>query len=649
MQFSYNWLQSFFDKKLPASEKLAGLLTMHSFEAKEIKKNIIFSGKRDIVLNIDILPNRAHDCFCYLGVAKEIAGLLGFKIKSFPKEKYQTINQKAEKFFSLEVKDKDLCRRYIGRAVLGVKVAPSPKWMQERLLAVGQKPINNIVDIANYVMLEMGQPLHAFDMDKLESAKIIVRRAKDGEKITSLDGKEYVLDGEMLIIADSQKPIAIAGIKGGKEPEIDEKTKNIILESANFDPVSIRLTSRKLGLRTGASVGFENEISPALAEKAMERMTALIAEFAGGKVSASAIDFYPKKIKPAQISFSSKDISKLIGVAIPEKKVSDILRKLNLPFKKKRGLFWVTAPDERLDLIQKEDVIEEITRIYGYEKIPSEAPKELVISPSRNNFYFYGEITKNAFLGAGFSETYNYSFAPSGDIEIENPISQEKKYLRINLIDGLRRSAAQNFKYFNEVKLFEIGKIFNSSERGIEEKNSLAGIIAYKNSKAEKEVFFEIKGIIEMLFADFGISDFWLNEHIFGTAGIKIGNEEVGIIGRDYFEVDFDKLIKLINDELEYRPISKYPPVTRDIAIFVPLKTKVIEVLDIIENTAGKILLDTDLFDTYEGEDMGDRKSLAFHLIFQSEEKTLSDKEVNGLMDKIIKALEANPDWEVRK
>jgi phenylalanyl-tRNA synthetase beta chain len=489
----------------------------------------------------------------------------------------------------------------------------------------------------------------------------VVRKAKRGEEITTLDNREIKLNEDMLVIADSNEPLAIAGIKGGKKAEIDKKTKNIIVESANFEPVNIRLTSQKIGLKTGASIGFENEISPNLAPVAMERVTALIQEIAGGEIIAGKTDYYPKKIPSSCVSFKASDVSKLLGVNIPEKEITSILKRLGFEIKKTKGTFIAIGPLERLDLAIKEDVIEEIARIYGYERIPAKVPEGSLIPARRNNDYFYENIIRNILVGAGFSEVYNYSFAKIGRVEIENPIAIDKKYLRINLLDGLKDNAARNLKYFDEIRIFEMGKIFKKSLKGaVEEKNTLAGVVNSRNPKEKSGEFLEIKGILEMLFSKIGISDFWFDDsprteavkadRPLKLAEIKIGNAGIGFVDKNAFEIDLEKLILVATEELEYRPVSKYPAVIRDVAVLVPLKTKVIEVLDVVENTAGKLLIDTDLFDIYEGEELGrGRKNFAFHLIFQSGEKTLSDREINALMEKIIKALEENSEWEVRR
>ncbi|HDO23676.1 MAG TPA: hypothetical protein ENG99_00455, partial [bacterium] len=304
---------------------------------------------------------------------------------------------------------------------------------------------------------------------------------------------------------------------------------------------------------------------------------------------------------------------------------------------KDSDLVLVTVPYERLDILGREDLIEEIARIYGYEKIPAKLPEEILFPSKRNDNFFYAEIIRNILIGAGFSEIYNYSFNPVGDIEIMNPIAKDKKYLRINLLDGLAKIAKENLRYFPAVKIFEIGEVFPSHGETI----SLAVF-------ASNATFYEMKGLVEDLLNELGISDIFFQDHPDKVADIRVGNTSIGLIDHIGWEINFEMLVRLATEEVEYRPISRYPAVKRDISVFVPLKTKVIEVLDVIENTAGMLLIDTDLFDIYELPDE-DRNSFAFHLIFQSQEKTLSEEEINELMNKIMDALDANVEWEVRR
>lgn len=699
MKISYNWLQSYFSKKLPEPNKLAELLTMHSFEVEDFKE--IRSTKHEIrnksekinskketkdwIFDIDVLPNRTHDCLSHIGVAKECGVLLGYKMKNTSPN--PSLLRKGEEGLPLtkgevgggelkiQVKDPELCRRYMGRVIENIEVKESPKWLKERLEAIGQKSINNIVDATNYVMFETGQPLHAFDSNKLESRKlkvesknekqIIIRKAKRGvakgeprqgrEKITTLDGQEVELDENILVIADKKEALVIAGIKGGKKAEVDKNTTSIILESANFEPVNIRETSRKIGIRTESSLRFEQGLSPELAEMAMDRMTELILEIAQAKDTkvGKKVDVYPKKQKRTILEVRPEDISKLLGIDVKEKDMVDILTQLGFEVKKgKNKMLVVTVPFERLDVERKEDLIEEVARIYGYEKIPSTIPSSTIIPPARNDTFFYAELVRNILIGIGFSEVYNYSFDSDASVgvnekdavELANPIAKDKKFLRKSLLEGLNKNIKENLKYFSDVRVFEIGKIFNKNG----ETFSLAVATGSKKPSSNKDNFYEMKGVVEILLNKMGVTDVYFDSHGEKVADIKVGDASIGTIDHNALEINFEAFVHVAQEENEYRAISRYPAMKRDVAIFVPLNTKMIEVLDVIENTAKDLLIDTDLFDIYEDIE-NDRKSLAFHLIFQSNKKTLSDKEVNVLMNKIMTALDANVDWEVRK
>ncbi|MDP2951432.1 MAG: phenylalanine--tRNA ligase subunit beta, partial [bacterium] len=414
MIFSYNWLKEYLQGKVLSAEKVADLLCFHSFEIEGLEKK-----GNDWLIDIDVLPNRAHDCFSHLGIAREVAILTGakFVLPSFKKgAKKQPIKAKTNKGFSevftLKVESKDDCPRYTAQLISGVGVGESPKWLKDKLSLLGLKPINNIVDITNFVMLETGQPLHAFDADKIKE-QIIVRRARKGEVIKALDEAktEYKLDESIIVIADIEKPIAIAGIKGGLETGIDKNTKNILIEAANFNPVLIRKASQKLKLRTDASNRFEHEITPALIDFSQQRVLNLIVEIAGGMAKGSLVDFYPNKVKERQIELNLEYVKRLLGLEITKIKIEQILRKLNFSFKRKsNNQLLVIVPTSRLDLQIAEDLIEEIGRLYGYNNIKPVFP-EVILKPSQENqeFVFENEI-KNLFKEFVFAEAYNYSF-----------------------------------------------------------------------------------------------------------------------------------------------------------------------------------------------------------------------------------------------
>jgi len=691
MLFSYNWLKDYIKGKFLPPKELAEALTMHSFEVESIEKR----GK-DWVLDIDILPNRAGDCLSHIGITQEISAITGAKFETpslkFKEDKSSKINS----FVRVEVDNKDDCPRYTATLIRGVKVSSSPKWIQERLKACGLQPINSVVDITNYVMLETGQPLHAFDFDKIPSFNkvktIIVRRAKKGEKIEALDDKTYQLDNNTLLIADLEGPLAIAGIKGGKRAEIDTTTKNIIIEAANFNRFLIRKTSRKLKLKTDASWRFENGLDPNLIDFAQKRVVSLIQQICGGKVVQGMVDFYPKKVLPKKIRLDLDYLNSLLGTRIPSKEVKRILKSLGFVVQKVSGSFLeVIVPTRRLDVSIQEDLIEEIGRIFGYQNIPFIPPMMPLVVPERNYDIFWERECRDILKSIGFLEVYNYSFigdkekeilklASNNLLELENPISSFNRYLRPSLIPNLLKNVKENFKRFDEIKIFEIGKVFRKGKtkanQKVLEKKMLSGVLARKESKEES--FYELKGIIEHLFNQLGISDLWYDDykatpedseieiwHRGKCAEIKSNNEEIGFLGEIHpiiaeefgikervfvFDLDFEKLKNLASEEQEYQPLSIYPPSIRDLAILVPKSTKVVEILNRINQAGGGLVRDVDIFDIYEGEEIPEGKiNFAFHIIYQADDRTLKSEEVDKIHQKIIKALEENLEWEVRK
>jgi len=550
MKVSYNWLKQYISK-LPKPEKLADLLTLHSFEVEKFKKQ-----KSDWILDIDILPNRAHDCLSHVGIAREIAALTGNKLQ-IPEFKLQETSKKIKNFINIEIKEKELCSRYTARAIINIKVGPSPKWLKEKIEAIGQQSINNVVDLTNYVMLETGQPLHAFDAGKLNGQKIIVRKAKKGEKITSLDGENYELDEDILIIADNKDPLAIAGIKGGQKAEISKDTKTLILESANFNLHNIHKTSKKLNLQTEASLRFENGLDPNLTSSAIDRLAYLINKIAKGKTVKGKIDIYCNKIKPKTVAVELSRINSLLGIKISKIQVLKILKSLEIEakallLKNQDVKFIAKVPTRRLDIQIAEDLIEEVGRIYGYENIQAIPPiAELILTSEKDSFRIREKI-KNILESLGFNEVYNFSFVGEKDLEIlktssqeyielKNPLSLDLKYLRKSLMINILKNVSENFKYFDEVKLFELGKVYIKKAKHKEQK-MLAGIIARK--KQQGKLFYEIKGAIDSLFNKLGISDCWYDNfeatpewtekkiwQSQKSAEIKFGNKEIGFLG----------------------------------------------------------------------------------------------------------------------
>ncbi len=669
MKFSYNFLQSFFKVKLPSPEKLANLLMMRFFEVEDIKR-----VGNDNVLDIDILSNRAGDCFSHIGIAREISVItgLGFNLPKMLKKKESSKALSDE----ISINVRSACRRYLLAGMEGIRVKKSPLYIQKRLKSCGIKPINNIVDITNYVMLETGQPLHAFDADKIQGNTINVRYARKREKIVTLDEKRVELDENILVIADDQSSIGIAGIKGGVVAEIDKDTDRIYLEAANFDPVTIRRGSRNLSLRTDASLRFEHGMSAELAEIALNRAVCLINSIAGGRTLKGVIDYYPEKEKARKIEFDAQDARDLLGADIPLKEMEKILRGLEFGLKREGSLFFTEVPFFRVDVEIKEDIIEEIGRVYGYENIEAIEPKESIIPVLENREMIVEKECKNIWQGFGFAETYNYSFINNKEssffdnytlIEVEKPVSLEFKYLRPSLFPGLLKNIKENEKNFNEIDFFEIGKVFFNNPQSYDTKEEKRLSIASSSNN-----FYKIKGKVDLFlrkllleepvyirskeednFFDLPIVEVLIKDEKVGSFGYLSKNVkrekkiESNLIIADF---DFEKLTKFYKEVKEYKQISRFPAVIRDLSITVPEETEYIEVEKKIKKGGGRKLEEINLFDFYKGKEIGEnKKNFAFRLYFRDEKGTLSGEIVNKLQDKIISTLEEDPEWKVRK
>lgn len=460
MLFSYNWLQSFFNKNLPNPAKLAEILTLRAFEVEDVQK----SGK-DWVLDIDILTNRGPDCSSHLGIAREISAILGEKLEPLAIEKLQSVKGGILPVkFNIQSDTLKLVPRYSAILIEGVKVQASPQWIRERLEAVGVRVINNIVDLTNYVMLEIGQPLHAFDCDKISGQKMLLRQSRKGEKLTTLDTREHDLEKGMLVIEDKKRLIDLAGIMGGESAEIDQKTKNVFLQAGNFDRKTIYQTAKKLDQHTLASKIYSQGLDSNLTVQGLERAYSILRELGGGKI-VQIIDVCPKKSLPKKIIIELSQIQGLLGVKIPEKEISRILKGLGFKVKFSASKLLVEAPTARLDVSLAEDVIEEMGRIYGYENIPPRFPIAVLIPPKRNLDIFWEDFAKNILKEAGFFEVYNYSFFSKKEkeifgltklIEVENPNSADYQFLRSILIPNLLNDIKKNQAFFERMRIFEL-------------------------------------------------------------------------------------------------------------------------------------------------------------------------------------------------
>lgn len=667
MKYSYNWLKELSDTKL-SPEKLKELLTLRSFEVESLEKS---QAADDHVLNIDILPNRAHDCLSYVGVAREISAL-GNNNLGYDYDGLKLPGNKLKKL-KVEIQDKDLCSRYIGAVMENISIKESPDWLKERLVASDIRPINNVVDATNYVMLELGQPMHAFSATEITGAKIIVRRAKKGEIIKLLDETEKILDNDSLVIADQEKAIALAGIKGGAKAEIKPETKTIILESANFNAVLIRKTRTKLGLKTDASDRFEKEIDPNLAEKAMVRAIEILEHIADGKLEG-VIDEYPKVVKPWKIKLNLDNVNSLLGENIPAKRSVQILNSLGLKISGKNKEIMVEVPTFRIDLKTSGDMTEEIGRVYGYENIKAQPLVGSLLAGRMNKERFFERKIKDILTGLKFDEVYNYSFYGRKDanscslneikhLELANPMNPDQQLMRVSLIPNLLKNIRDNLRNYKSFNLFENGRVYWPNGDALPEERKIIAMAVVLEQDKNTETFFVAKGAASDLLDKLGIKNIYFDNfdpapansllglwHPARSAEIKIEgrDENIGYIGEinplilplykinkrvAMVELDLEKIMQAAEKELKFKSLQKYPTVVRDISMLADKKIKVAEIIRQIKISGGEMVLDVHLFDVFEKEG---KNSFAFHIEIGTDERTLTGEEIDAMVNKVI-------------
>ncbi|MFZ2555254.1 MAG: phenylalanine--tRNA ligase subunit beta [Minisyncoccia bacterium] len=611
MKISRDWLQKYFHAPLPNAAELADALTFHAFEIESVTNVGLTKSHMDAILDVKVTPNRGHDCLSYRGIAKEISAILRLPLSSDPLKEIPNLEPVTDEL-SVLIEDTELSPRYIAGFIRGVKVGPSPEWLVKRLESMGQKSINNIVDATNFVMFNIGQPLHAFDAGRLEvkdlpaqaggKYAIEVRKAREGEILRALDEKEYALKPGMLVISDknADAAIGIAGVKGGAPAGITEATRDIILESANFSGVSVRHTAKALNLRTDASQRFEQGISPELAGFGMRAATDLILKLAGGELVGFA-DAYPKPHTPLPIVLHAQAPSKVLGVEISLEMIRNVFTRLGFSFEEKTDEFIVTPSFERLDLQHAEDLIEEIARIIGYDAVsPAELPVSDVPVPVNQNFYA-SERVREDLTALGYSEVFTSVFADKGERAVLNKVDSVRPFLRSTLVDGLNDALKKNVQNkdllgLKEVKLFEIGTVWKEGKEEM-----MAGIVTEKEKAKEDPLSMYVKDASS-----------------------------------------YEALP--LSETSRYQAFSRYPSITRDIALWVPIDTVADEVKSVIKNVAGSLCVRIDLFDEFKKED---KTSYAFRLVFQSFEKTLTDNEINADMENVYTHVKSR-EWVVR-
>ncbi len=689
MRVPIEWLNDFVRFDLSADE-LAERLTMVGLEVEEVLET-----PQGTVLALYITPNRG-DCLSIFGIAREVYAILGDACEPTPL--FHRLNElilnpptldpsETLNYAEVEIRDPDLCPRYGARVIRGVKVAPSPAKIQNRLLAAGLRPISNLVDATNYVMLELGQPLHAFDLDTLRGARIVVRRAYQGERIQTLDEQEHALSTEMLMICDAERPVAVAGVMGGAETEISPTTQNVLMESAHFNPFSIRATARQLGLRTESSYRFERFVDPNLVVVAQIRVCELIEEWTGVRAVEGMIDVYPNPIAEPKLNLRLPRAEQLLGFPIAPEEAEAVLTRLNLrPQKADEKTFTTHIPLYRHDLVREVDLVEELGRILGYERIPSAPPAGSTTQGKDSLEGAFAERVRTILLSAGLQEVVSHTLEPANPLQtagegigeilyqpviLRNPMSDELSHLRHSLLSSLVRSADHNRRRgLRDLHLFEIGRVFAQGEDGYHEWTHL-GLLSTGNihaphwaQKPTETDFYTFKGIVEHLMSSLGIQARFVpaegHDHRFHpgrSAFVHDANDQrLGIMGELHPEIaqqyEFRRrvylaefgllaLIQSAQHTVHYRPLPMFPPVLRDIAVVVSQATPVSALMDTIRQVAGSQLESLQLFDRYTGAPVPEGwHSLAFSLVFRDSERTLTDDEVNAKVEAIFTVLE---------
>ena len=637
MKVSHKWLQKYFDQPLPNAEDLDHALTFHAFEIEDIE-----AKNDDSIIDVKILANRAADCLSHRGVSKELSAILNIPLKGDPfRNDRKQYSQ--SKVLTVSIDDSKLCDRYIGAAIKGVKVAPSPEWLKNALEAVGSRSINNVVDATNYVMLDLGQPLHAFDAGKLGQKDdvwhIRVRSAKDGEKITTLSNEEKILTSENLLITDgtTDAPLGIAGVKGGNAAEVTEATTDIIIESAHFNYASVRKTAQKLRLPTDASKRFENNLSPETAGYAIDAVIKLILEIAGGTLEG-VTEVYAGVEPLAPVSVSTEKINGVLGTSLSNDQIADALLRLDLPFTESAGVFTVSPPFVRVDITIPEDLIEEVGRIVGLTNIAAVPLPTTDSAIEINKRFYYAEKIRQRLIELGYDEVMTYAMGESGEVEIENPIASDKAFLRISLKDGISEALSLNAGNAallgrDDSAIFEMGSVFPSNDSEIYE----IGIGYYvSGKKAEVKIREQLDAAKAQLETVLGVTLETVVTGNFLMASFP------SLLPQLPEAPAYDRALEPLSNR--YKPFSPYPFALRDIALWVPEAVFSVEVSEIIRTNAGAHLIRVDKFDEFKKDG---RVSYAFHLVFQSSEKTLSETEINAAMDAVT-AIVQSKGWEVR-
>ncbi len=638
----------------------------------------------DMIIDLEIYPNRP-DCLSVIGIAREVAAITGKPLR-LPAIDVDEPGPAAEDLTSVVVEDTDLCPFYSARVIQNVKVGPSPLWLQRRVVAGGMRPINNVVDITNFVLLEMGQPLHAFDYDRLAENRIVVRRARRGERITTLDKETRALDSDTLVIADGQKPVCIAGIMGGVDTEVESQTTNVLLEAAVFQGVSIRRTSHRLGLRSEASARFEKGLDVTRVTKALDRAAQLLQEVADGEVCKGTIAVSTVQFRNQAVTLCPERCNKLLGADIPREEMIRILESLEFEVKEKDGELEARVPSHRLDIELEADLIEEVARLYGYDRIAATLPQGIAVGGKNYRLQIAARI-RELLVGVGLNEIMTYSFDSPASFQklglskdhdlrqavtIHNPLTEDWSILRTSLVPNLMNVLQHNAqRQHPDLRIFEIGSVYIPRRLPLEEQPEerlTLGIALMGNFPREwgyhlRSVdFFDLKGIVEAIFRRLDLSCQWEKLecdflHPGRCAGIKLGDVQVGAMGEIHPEVgskwelpsrayvaelSLDSIIPHVRCQRRVDKLPRYPAITRDLALVAPDTVPGQRILEVMRVAGGDIVKEIALFDVYQGRQIpAGYRSLAYSILYQAEDRTLTDSEVEAAEEGIIARLEA--------
>ena len=634
-------------------------------------------GLDESVAEFEITSNRP-DCMSIIGLARESAATFnrGFKI---PEVKATGNNEDVNDYASAEIAAPELCSRFIGRVIKNVKIAPSPEWMQKRLKACGIRAINNVVDITNYIMLEYGQPMHAYDLDHVEGHKIIVRRAEEGELLETLDDQPRMLQNSMIAIGDEKRAIGVAGVMGGANSEVCDTTVTVMFESACFNAVAVRRGAKALGMRTDASALFEKGLDPENCLPAIQRACELMEQLGAGEVVGGMIDIYPVKKEQTVLPFEPDKMNRFLGLEVSAAEMKEILARLEFEVKDDK----VYVPTFRGDIESMADIAEEVARIYGYDKIPTTMMKGCVTVGGKSKKQHLEDVIRDSLTAVGLYEVTTYSFIdpkendmilmPQEDdrrnmVRISNPLGEENSVMRTDMLSSVLKVLKTNFSRRNaEAGIFEIGSVYiPKAEQVLPDENQIIAVGMYGGCD-----FYDIKGKVENMLADLNINDYEFitckdnpSFHPGRCAHIYACGKFLGIIGQIHPKVaanfkigdetycallDFNVLLSGYTTDRQYKALPKFPATSRDIAVILDKNINVGEVIKIIESNRNGILESYSLFDVYEGEQVGDgKKSVAYSLLFRAEDRTLTDKEVNEVMDKILSGLKEKLNAELR-